>query len=62
MSKLSRTHPPEAIESNESNPVPENLSDFLSAQRSSYLKAAGQGETQRDVWTISMGNEAGGWF
>lgn len=52
----------EVVESNESNPAPENLSDFLSAQRSGYLKAVGQGETQRDVWTVSMGNEAGGWF
>jgi hypothetical protein len=51
---------PEAVESNKSNPSPENLSDFLSAQKSGYLQAVGQGETQRDVWTISMGNEASG--
>jgi hypothetical protein len=52
----------EAVESKGSNPTPENLSDFLSVQKSSYLRAIGEGEAQRDVWTISMGNEAGGWF
>ena len=46
----------------ESNPIPEDLSDFLSAQKSGYLRAVREGETQKDVWTISMGNEAGGWF
>lgn len=48
----------------ESNPIPEDLtvSDFLSAQKSGYLRAVREDETQKDVWTISMGNEAGGWF
>lgn len=52
----------EAIKSNETNPAPENLSDFLSAQKSGYLRAVREGETQKDVWTISTGNEAGGRF
>jgi len=52
----------EAIKSNETNPAPENLSDFLSAQKSGYLRAVREGETQKDVWTISTGNEAGGQF
>jgi hypothetical protein len=50
----------EAVESKESNTAPETLSDFLSVQKFGYLRAIGEGETQRDVWTISMGNEAGG--
>jgi hypothetical protein len=51
----------EAItESIESNPTPENLSDFLSAQKAGYLRAVRGGDTQKAVWTISMGNEAGG--
>jgi hypothetical protein len=37
-----------------------SVSNFLAAQRSGYLRAVREGETQKDVWTISMGNEAGG--
>ena len=36
-----------------------NLSEFLLAQKSGYLRAVGEG-THKDIWTISMGNEAGG--
>ena len=52
----------EAVKSSESNFTPGNLSTFLWAQKSGYLRAVGEGETQKDVWTISMGNEAGGLF
>ena len=40
---------------------PSNLSEFLLAQKSGYLRAVGEG-THTDEWTISMGNEAGGSF
>jgi len=46
----------------ESKPIPENLSDFLLAQKSGYLQAVEQGEEQKNSWTISMGNEAGGLY
>ena len=49
----------EFAKSSESNPTPTDLSEFLSAQRSAYLQAVGEGK-HMDVWTISMGNEAGG--
>jgi hypothetical protein len=49
----------EAAKPSESNSTPANLSEFLSAQKSAYLQAVGEG-THMDVWTISMGNEAGG--
>jgi hypothetical protein len=49
----------EAAKPSESNPTLANLSDFLLAQKSGYLRAVGEG-THEDVWAISMGNEAGG--
>jgi hypothetical protein len=49
----------EAAKPSESNSTPANLSEFLLAQKSGYLRAVGEG-THTDVWTISMGNEAGG--
>ena len=52
----------EVIESGESKQTPENLSDFLLAQKSGYLQAVEQGEKQKNSWTISMGNEAGGLY
>jgi hypothetical protein len=49
----------EVAKPSESNLTPTNLSEFLLAQKSGYLRAVGEG-THTDVWTISMGNEAGG--
>ncbi len=49
----------EASKPSESNSTPANLSEFLLAQKSGYLRAVGEG-THMDLWTISMGNEAGG--
>jgi hypothetical protein len=50
----------EVVESRQSNRAAEDLSDFLLAQKSAYLQALDQGEAQKGLWTISMGNEAGG--
>ncbi|KAI0299380.1 hypothetical protein B0F90DRAFT_1728224 [Multifurca ochricompacta] len=49
----------QSIQSSNSSPVPSNLPEFLWAQRAGYLRALEQGEVQKDLWTISMGNEAG---
>jgi hypothetical protein len=49
----------DAAKPGESNWTLSNLSEFLSAQKSKYLRAAGEG-AHKEVWTISMGNEAGG--
>jgi hypothetical protein len=49
----------EVAKPSESNSTLANLSEFLSTQKSAYLQAVGEG-THMDVWTISMGNEAGG--
>jgi len=46
----------------ESNSTPINFTDFLLAQKTGYLHAVGEGEAQKNAWTLSMGNEAGGWF
>jgi len=46
----------------ESNFTPINITDFLLAQKTGYLRAVREGEAQKNTWTISMGNEAGGWF
>ena len=50
-----------AAKPSESSSSLPNLSEFLLAQKSGYLRAVGEG-THKDVWTISMGNEAGGQF
>lgn len=49
----------EAAKESEPNLTPANISEFLSAQKSGYLRAVRDG-THTDEWTISMGNEAGG--
>jgi hypothetical protein len=49
-----------AVKPSDSNSAPTNLSDFILAQKSGYLQAVGKGETEKNSWTISMGNEAGG--
>ncbi|KAF8465873.1 DHH phosphoesterase [Russula ochroleuca] len=48
----------EAAKPSESNGTPSNISEFLLAQKSAYLRAVAEG-VHKDIWTISMGNEAG---
>jgi hypothetical protein len=50
----------EDIDSSQPNQTAGNLTDFLLAQKSGYLRAVEEGEAQKNSWTISMGNEAGG--
>ena len=49
----------QATKPGESKSTLANLSEFLLAQKSGYLRAVREG-THMDEWTISMGNEAGG--
>ncbi len=49
----------EATKPSASDWTPANLSEFLLAQKSGYLRAVAE-DTHKDDWTISMGNEAGG--
>ncbi|KAH9974336.1 hypothetical protein BGW80DRAFT_1303383, partial [Lactifluus volemus] len=49
----------EDIDSSQPNQTAGNLTDFLLAQKSGYLRAVEEGEAQKNSWTISMGNEAG---
>jgi exopolyphosphatase len=50
----------EVTDSSQPNQTAGNLTSFLLAQKSGYLQAVEQGEAQKNSWTISMGNEAGG--
>jgi hypothetical protein len=63
LSRASVVHPhlgmSEAAKPSESNGTPSNISEFLLAQKSAYLRAVAEG-VHKDIWTISMGNEAGG--
>ncbi|KAI9513512.1 DHH phosphoesterase [Russula earlei] len=47
------------VKPNEPISSPANFSHFLSEQKSGYLRAVEEGEMKKNIWTISMGNEAG---